>query len=319
MTMTRVKLYALSRVLGAAVAESNAYIENLNLFELSMRDHFDDALDYAMKVQEAFAIDPSEWIRFQGIFQNMLTGFGIVSDDAAIMSKTLTQLGYDLSTLFNVDYETAMKKLQSGIAGQPRPMREWGFDMSESTLKLTALNLGIKENVENMTQFEKSQLRFVQIMQTANKLGVLQNFSRELLTPANAIRILKQQIVQLKRALGNLLIPILMKVLPYLQAFVIVITDAIKALGVLVGFELPEIDYSGVEYGGIGDLGDDLEDIEDGAGGANSALQKLRSTILGIDELNLMADPTSGGAGGGVGGVIGGGVGSGLDFDPSEF
>ena len=301
------------------VETSNHYIENLNLFTVAMREGADEALEYAEKVQSAFAIDPSEWIRFQSVFQNMLTGFGIGSEKASGMSKSLTQLGYDLSTLFNVDYETAMKKLQSGIAGQPRPMREWGFDLSETTLKMTALNFGIKENVETMTQYEKSQLRFMQIMDTAKKQGILGNFAREIHTPANAMRILQQQIVQLKRALGNLLIPILMKVLPYLQAFVIVITDAIRALGVLVGFELPEIDYSGVEYGGIGDIGDDLEDIEDGAGGANSALQKLRSTILGIDELNLMADPTSGGAGGGAGGVIGGGVGSGLDFDLSDF
>lgn len=314
-TVKRVK-----NVMADWVDTSNDYIENLNLFTVAMREGAEEALEYAEKVQSVFAIDPSEWIRFQSVFQNMLTGFGIGSEKASGMSKTLTQLGYDLSTLFNVDYATAMKKLQSGIAGQPRPMREWGFDLSETTLKLTALNFGIKENVETMTQYEKSQLRFMQIMDTAKKQGILGNFAREIHTPANAMRILQQQIVQLKRALGNLLIPILMKVLPYLQAFVIVITDAIKALGVLVGFKLPEIDYSGVEYGGIGDIGDDLEDIEDGAGGANSALQKLRNTILGIDELNLMADPTSGGAGGGGGGgVSGGGVGSGLDFDLSDF
>ena len=56
------------------------------------------------------------------------------------MSKNLTQLGYDLATIFNVDYSVAMEKLQSAIAGQPRPMREWGFDMSETTLKMVALN-----------------------------------------------------------------------------------------------------------------------------------------------------------------------------------
>ena len=85
------------------------------------------------------------------------------------MSKTLTQLGYDLATIFNVDYEIAMEKLQSAISGQPRPMREWGFDMSEATLKLVALKHGIEENVETMTQYEKSQLRFIQLMETARK------------------------------------------------------------------------------------------------------------------------------------------------------
>lgn len=306
LTMTRVKLYALSRFLGAAVAQSNAYIENLNLFKLSMRDNFDNALEYAMKVKDAFAIDPSEWIRFQGIFQNMLTGFGIVSDDAAIMSKTLTQLGYDLSTLFNVNYEVAMQKLKSGIAGQPRPMRDWGFDLSEATLKLTALNMGIKENVENMTQFEKSQLRFVQIMQTARKLGVLQNFSRELITPANAIRILKQQVVQLTRAIGNMFIPILMAVIPYVQAVVQVLTEAAHYIASLLGFKLPKLDYSGVDYGAglFEDLNDGISETEDNFGGAAAAAKRFRSVLASFDEINILQQPILS-SGGGVGGLPG--------------
>lgn len=325
LTMTRVKLYALSRFLGAAVAQSNAYIENLNLFELSMKDNFDDALEYAMKVQDAFAIDPSEWIRFQGVFQNMLTGFGIVSDDAAIMSKTLTQLGYDLSTLFNVDYEVAMQKLQSGIAGQPRPMREWGFDMSESTLKLTALNMGIKENVENMTQLEKSQLRFVQIMQTANKLGVLQNFSRELITPANAIRILKQQVVQLTRAIGNMFIPILMAVIPYVQAVVQVLTEAAHYIASLLGFKLPKLDYSGVDYGAglFEDLSDGISETEDNFGGATAAAKRFQSVLAGFDEINILQQPILS-SGSGVGGLPGTGgirepIDLGIDFEKYTY
>ena len=174
------------------VVESNDYVENLNLFRVSMRGAADDALDFANKVKDAFGVDPSEWIRFQAVFQNMATGFGITADKAVIMSKNLTQLGYDLATIFNVDYSVAMEKLQSAIAGQPRPMREWGFDMSETTLKMVALNHGIKENVELMTQNEKAQLRFVQLMETASKQGILGNFQEDTY-PANAFRILNQQ------------------------------------------------------------------------------------------------------------------------------
>ena len=207
-------LVALKRVadkMGEWVDESNAYVENLNLFRVTMRDTSDEALAFAERVHDAFGIDPSEWMRFQAVFQNMLTGFGVMNDKASVMSRNLTQLGYDLATIFNVDYSVAMRKLESAIAGQPRPMREWGFDMSESTLKLVALNNGIKQNVETMTQYEKSQLRYIQLMQTAEKQGILGNFAREIHTPANAFRILNQQVVQFKRALGNMVIPILMK------------------------------------------------------------------------------------------------------------
>src|SRR5690606_34977237 len=93
------------------------------------------------------------------------------------------QLGYDLAAVFNVDYETAMQKLQSALAGQPRPMREWGFDISETTLKMVAMNLGIEKNVELMTQMEKAQLRFVQIMETSRIQGFLGDMARTIITP----------------------------------------------------------------------------------------------------------------------------------------
>ena len=276
-------LRRVARIMAGWVEESNKYVENLNLFRVSMRGAADEALEYAFRVKEAFGIDPSEWIRYQAVFQNMATGFGITAEKATIMSKALTKLGYDLATIFNVDYATAMEKLESAIAGQPRPMREWGFDMSEATLKLVAMKLGIEENVETMTQFEKAQLRFVQLMDTARKQGILGNFAREIHTPANAMRILNQEIKLLRRALGDLLIPVLIKVLPYLQAFVKVLAEGVRHAAILMGFELPKIDYSGLE--GIGFAADDVaEGLED----ATDAAKKLNKALAPFDEINLL-------------------------------
>jgi len=300
--LSLVALRQLSRKMSEWVQESNSYVENLNLFRVTMKGASDEALAFAERVHDAFGIDPSEWIRFQAVFQNMLTGFGVMNDKASVMSRNLTQLGYDLATIFNVDYSVAMRKLESAIAGQPRPMREWGFDMSESTLKLVALNNGIQQNVETMTQLEKSQLRYIQLMQTAKKQGILRNFAREIHTPANAFRILNQQLVQFKRALGNMVIPILMKILPYLQAFVVVLTDIARALANLLGFTLPIIDYSGIgdNFGAIGDEADE----------ANDSVSKLKNSLMGFDELNVLSRSSGTGIGG---------IGSGLEIDPSLY
>jgi hypothetical protein len=273
----------LNNIMADWIIESTSYVENLNLFRISMRDASDEALNYAFAVREAFGIDPSEWIRFQAVFQNMATGFGIAADKATVMSKNLTQLGYDLATVFNVNYEIAMQKLQSALAGQPRPMREWGFDMSEATLKLVAMKLGIEENVETMTQFEKAQLRFVQLMDTARKQGILGNFAREIHTPANALRILNQQLMFLRRALGDMFIPLLIKILPYVQAVVQALTELTNWVANLLGFELPKIDYSGLE--GIGFAADDVaEGLED----ATDAAKELNKALAPFDEINLL-------------------------------
>ncbi len=289
------------------VMESTAYVENLNLFRISMRGASDEALDFAFKVREVFGIDPSEWIRFQAVFQNMATGFGIAADKATTMSKNLTQLGYDLATVFNVNYEIAMQKLQSALAGQPRPMREWGFDMSEATLKLVALRHGVEKNVETMTQYEKSQLRFLQIMETAHKQGIVQNFARELHTPANALRILNQQLLFFKRTLGDAIIPLLIKILPYLQALVIVMTNVARAVASVMGFELPIIDYSG-----LGAASGYADDLEDGLEGSTEKAKALKRALASFDEINLLQDPTGAGANLPE-------IGGGLDLDLHQF
>ncbi len=78
-----------------AITESNNYVENLNLFTVAMGDASEAALEYAETVKNALGIDPSEWIRNQGVFKQITSGFGVVEEQANLMSKNLTQLGYD--------------------------------------------------------------------------------------------------------------------------------------------------------------------------------------------------------------------------------
>lgn len=89
---------------------------------------------YGETVSEVLGIDLSDWIRNQGVFNTLLTGFGDTADRAALMSKNLTQLGYDLSLFFNISVEDSMQKLQSGISGELEPLRRLGYDLSQARL-----------------------------------------------------------------------------------------------------------------------------------------------------------------------------------------
>ena len=299
----------LASVMSDWVKESNDYVENLNLFTVAMGDYAAEAKAYAEEVQAAMGIDPSEWMRNQGVFMQMAAGFGVATDSAALMSKNLTQLGYDISSFYNIGIEEAMEKLQSGLAGEIEPLRRLGYAIDVASLEQVALNHGITESVNAMSQAEKSQLRYIAIMeQSTNAMGDL---SRTIQTPANAMRILNQQITQLSRALGNLLIPLLQQIIPWVQAFVEVITEAIQALAILFGFELPTIDYSGLDGVSVG-----ASEAEDAIGGATDAAKKMKRELLGIDELTILEPNATSGAGG-AGGV--GGVGSDLGLDLPEY
>lgn len=281
-----------------AVTESNKYQEDLNLFTVALGQYAAEAQNYAEKVSDVMGIDPAQWLRNQGVFNTLLTGFGDTAERAQLMSQNLTQLGYDISSFFNISIEDAMQKLQSGISGELEPLRRLGYDLSQARLEQTALNLGIKESVANMTQAEKAELRYYAIMtQVTTAQG---DMARTLEAPANQLRILQAQLTQAARAIGNIFIPALNAILPYAIAVVQVIREIANALANLAGFKLTEVDYSGVNSAavGAGSLADNLDD-------ATGAAKKLKQYTAGFDELNVFAPNTGSGSGAGAGGAGG--------------
>ncbi len=324
--MAYVALTRIARVVGSWIVKSNDYQESLNLFTASMGEYADEAKAYAEKVSELMGIDPAEWLKQQGTFMNLATGFGVAAEKAAFMSKNLTQLGYDMASFFNMSVEDSMQKLQSAIAGELEPVRRVGYDLSQAALKKIALDsdnyAGSMENVANalsdtamssfalseglkvsyndMTQAEKSQLRYIALMKQITT--VQGDMARTLEAPANQLRILKAQLDMCARSLGNIFIPALTAVLPYAIAFVKAIRMIADAIASLFGFKLTEIDYSGITgaAGGAADVADSLGD-------ATKKAKEFKSALLGIDELNVISPPedssgSASGAGAGGGG-----------------
>ena len=279
MAVTAVK--NITSKIASCVTSMNDYIENVNLFTASMGKYADKAKEYAETVGGVMGIDPGEWMRNQGVFMTLATGFGVAEDRAYTMSQQLTQLGYDLSSFFNIRYEDAMQKLQSGISGELEPLRRLGYDLSQAKLQAVALSLGIDKSVSSMIQAEKAQLRYYAIMtQVTTAHG---DMARTLNAPANQLRVLKAQLTQAARAIGSIFIPALNAILPYAIAIAQVIRDLASSIASMFGFEMPEVDYSSLDtvVGGA-------EEVEDSLKDATESAKKFKTTILGIDELNIM-------------------------------
>ena len=286
-----------------AVTESNKDQEDLHLFTVALGQYAAEAQNYAEKVSDVMGIDPAQWLRNQGVFNTLLTGFGDTAERAQLMSQNLTQLGYDISSFFNISIEDAMQKLQSGISGELEPLRRLGYDLSQARLEQTALNLGIKESVANMTQAEKAELRYYAIMtQVTTAQG---DMARTLEAPANQLRILQAQLTQAARAIGNIFIPALNAILPYAIAVVQVIREIADALANLFGFRLTDVDYSGVTQVAAG-----AETLADNLDNAAGAAKKLKQYTASFDELNILPSDTSGSGSAGAAGGAGG-----FDFD----
>ena len=302
------------KFLGNVINKASEYQEDLNLFTVSMGEYAEEAYNYAQKVSEVVGIDPAEWMRNQGVFNTIITGFGVAGDKAAYMSQNLTQLGYDLASFYNIDFESAMQKVQSGIAGELEPLRRLGYDLSVARLEQERLNLGIEKSVSSMTQAEKSQLRYYAMMTQVTQ--VQGDMARTLEQPANMLRVLRAQIEQCARAIGNLFIPILTKVLPIAIAVADGLRQIISAIAGLFGVTLNTPDWNA----SIGNATSGTEDIADNMGSAVESAKELKRYLAPFDELNVLPDQSTGSGGSGSGAGLGTGSGDlGIELPGYDF
>ena len=316
--MARVAVQSIGNTIASWLHTSNQYIEDMNLFNVALGEYASEAQKYAEQVGEVLGIDPGEFMRNQGTFNTIISGFGVASDKAYLMSKNLTQLGYDLSSFFNITVDDAMQKVQSGIAGELEPLRRLGYDLSVARLQEEALALGIEKKVSAMTQAEKSQLRYYAIMtQVTTAQG---DMARTLNAPANQLRVLQAQVTQCARAIGNLFIPMLNAILPPVIAVVKVLRSLIITIAGLFGINADRFgDMFSDVSSSVGSTASGLEDVSDGLGDATKAAKKLKNAMLGIDELNIISpNDDSSGSGSGSGAGIGGND-LGIDLPTYDF
>lgn len=293
--------------IGSFVNQSNDYIENMNLFSVSMEEAAGKAREFIDEYTNVLGVDPSNTMRYMGMFNTLIEGFGLSSDAAYTMSQNLTQLSYDMSSFLNIPIDQAMEKLKSGISGEIEPMRAVGVALDEASLQETAYALGIDQKVSSMTRAQKTELLYQQIM--SRTITMQGDMARTLISPANALRILQQQFTQLARAIGNIFIPILMALVPYIQVVVQWLTSLANAIAAAFGFEITDYtsDFSGVSSG-LEDVSTGLDDVGSSASDTNKELDKMLGKFDELNVINFDKGSTSGG-GTGTGGASGGSLG----------
>lgn len=246
--------------------------------------------------------DPEALMNYQARIGAVTNAVGLLAEQSVDTQKALSMLSQDLSSLTNTDLESVMTNLQSGLIGQSRSLYKYGIDITNATLKEYALENGITKAVSAMSQSEKMQLRLVAILdQSKVAWGDMANTVNSV---SNQYRIFNQNVSNLSRVMGSLFLPIISKVLPYVNALLI----SLRQMFTLLGFKIfgdnwlkDTLDGISSGYSG-GDIVDGLEDIEDAADGASGSANKLKKALMGFDELNIIDPNSSSGSGSGGGG-----------------
>lgn len=298
-----VKLAATFRVLKAVyngmkslVESSTEYISVVNYFNTSMGEMKENANQFVNTMSEKFYLDPKNIMNYMGSFNSLIKGFGIAEDKAYLMSKNLTQLSYDMAAYYKsmgLTIDDAMQKIKSGISGELEPMRAIGIALDQATLQQTAYELGIKKKVSTMTRAQKTELLYYQTMKstvnaqnyfvtTLAKMNTRLNGSEKLiLNPATALSLLKEQFTQLGRAIGNIFIPILTAMIPYIMAATQLLKDLANAIAGFFGFDMSDYDFSKATKSassGISTIGTE----------ADKTSKKLKGMLAPFDELNTV-------------------------------
>ena len=255
-------------------------------------DQAQETYEWIQKLDNAMGINTQQFMQYSSVYATILKGFGLASQDASKMALGYMELTYDIWAGYNDQYkslEDAADAVRSALVGEVEPIRKAGFSIIESTLQQTAANHGLKISLENATEAQKSYLRYLTMVEQAHSQDLVGTYAKELNTAEGVMRTFSQQTKSLSQAFGSLFLPVLVKIMPYLQAFVSLLEEAVHGIAAALGVEIQKVDFSGYESGA-----DAVGGVGDAASDATKAVKELKNATLGIDELNVISPQQSG-------------------------
>lgn len=329
------KYMLLSRVAGAlgkVLGISSDYVEEYNYFQKAIdkiaqenkgnykKYGYDDAKSYADSFEDrlttltgkmtgykpdkngnlidtgaaSLGLDITQVTNFEAQIAQMTNSVGMMGEASIATSKAMTMLAGDMSSLTNMPLDTVMKNFSSGLSGAAMAVKKYGMDISVAALQETALGLGVKKNISDMTQAEKEYLRVITMLQQSKVAWG--DLAKTINSPANQFRMLKSNIKQCGLMLSRLFMPVIEKVLPWLNAMAMAVKDLMKHIGDLFGLKFKSIGGSSNDdtSSSYDDVSDSADDAADSINNAADAQKKFNKQLQGFDKLNnLTTNETS--------------------------
>lgn len=265
-----------------------------------------EATQFQYKLNEAFGTNKTETLKYQGLYRSMGENVGIDEEHASLMSQAMTKLTYDLASLYNRSEKDTAEAIRAGVyAGQTKPLRGFGIDVTQQSLQPIVNELGITDDsgeiktVRQMSQAEKEILRYIAVLRQSSVAHG--DFANTIESPANQLKIFRQQLVETKISITSLFMGTFSQILPYANAILMVIKEITKAIANMFGIELK--DYNT----GIASSEDSFVDFGDSVDDATGKVKELKRQVLGFDQINNINENKDSGSGSsGGGGTLGG-------------
>lgn len=265
------------------VTIASDYVEVLNKFQVSFGELTEENLEFVDKITKAYGFSRNTIMDYQSTFNNMLKSLdGLTDEMSAKLSRTLTQMAIDYSSLFNQSIESTMLAFQSMLSGSIRPIRSVsGFDVSETSIFAVYQELGGTKTMRQLTQLEKRLLRIIAVQQQMQEVGATGDFYRTRETFSNQVKILTEQVKELGTIWGRIFLVKLKPVIRFLNGFLMAMNEIGEVM--TKNIQLTEdIDFN-KEFASFDKIGDDIDGVTESVDKLNGSL-----STLGLDRLNVL-------------------------------
>lgn len=254
----------------------------------------------------SLGMNPQQLLQYQAQYAQMASSMGTTSEQALKLSEVMTKLGADLASVKNIGFEDAWRDLTSGMVGMSRTVDKYGANIRTANMQQKLMELGINANVSALSQADKALLRTIIILD-ATRYGWA-DLAETLNTPANQFRMLANNVKLLGQMIGNILLPVVAKILPYLNAFVIALQRLFTWLAKVLGIDLSGLMANNAtpDNSAMSDMLDEAEGFGDALDKDTDKAKKLKKQLQGFDALNnLTSKDDSTGALDGIGELSG--------------
>ena len=297
-------VYGLIKVGKQAIQTASDLQEVQNVVEVSFGSMSAEVDKFAENALKQFGLSKLSAKQFASTFMAMSNGMGIAAEAGKNMSLNLTALAGDLASFRNVEQDVAFTALKSVFTGETETLKNFGIVMTEANLEAYALSQGITKSYSAMSQAEKVALRYSFVLNaTKNAQG---DFARTSNNWANQVRILKEQFKELAGIIGNGLLKVLQPLIILLNKVLGLAISVANSLSQAFGGKKIKESSTSVSNmaSGMSDIASGAEDTSSGLDSADKSAKKLKRTLAGFDQLNVLStsdsgSSTSSGAGGG--------------------
>lgn len=236
----------------------------------------------------------------------MGNSLGLNPEAGKNMAMNLTGLVGDIASFYNISVDQANTAISAIYTGETESIKKLGIVLTEANLNAYAVSQGIQKTYNQMTQAEKVMLRYNYVMQASSKIQG--DFARTSGNWANQVRVLKEQWSQLLSILGKGLIAVLNPIVKTMNTLLASVISVANAFSKAFGGQGIQKTTSSVSSS-VGGITDGIEDTAGGFDQANNSAKKLKNTLAGFDELNVLSKAdSSGSAGGSAGGSTSGNI-----------